>query len=80
MSTCHFCQTTDEVKINGNTWTDSEYIRVNLCSDCFHVGRLERAPRAPRRPRQARPALYGDYAQLAAFSGIATDGSGRVNR
>lgn len=38
-----------------------------------------KARRQPRRPRQARP-LYGDYAQLAAFVGIATDGSGRRNR
>lgn len=35
--------------------------------------------RAPRRPRQPQP-LYGDYAQLAAFHGIATDGTGRVLR
>ena len=31
-----------------------------------------------RKPRTARP-LYGDYAQLAAFFGLATDGTGRKN-
>lgn len=35
--------------------------------------------RKPRQPRQAR-ALYGDFAQLAAFNGIATDGTGRRAR
>lgn len=29
-----------------------------------------------RQPRKAQP-LYGDYAQLAKFHGIATDGTGR---
>lgn len=35
--------------------------------------------RQPRRARQAQP-LYGDFAQLAALHGIATDGTGRRNR
>jgi hypothetical protein len=35
-----------------------------------------RSRRAPRRSRQPEP-LYGDYAQLAAFHGIRTDGTGR---
>lgn len=34
------------------------------------------ARRAPRKPKAARP-LYGDFAQLASFSGIRTDGTGR---
>lgn len=35
-----------------------------------------------RKPRQARTPqpLYGDFAMLAMFSGIRTDGTGRVNR
>lgn len=38
------------------------------------------ARRRPRRPRQPQP-LYGDFAQLAAFHGVSTDGSGkRVSR
>lgn len=43
--------------------------------------RAERAarPKAPRRPRQPQP-LYGDFAQLAAFHGVATDGTGRRRR
>ena len=51
--------------------------------DAFHAeddaraeGRARRKPRQPRRPRRG-PALYGDYAQLAAFHRIATDGTGR---
>lgn len=38
--------------------------------------------KARRRPRQTRtaPALYGDFALLARFSGVSTDGTGRRNR
>ena len=38
--------------------------------------------KARRRPRQTRtaPALYGDFALLAQFSGIRTDGTGKVAR
>lgn len=32
-----------------------------------------------RKPRTLQP-LYGDYAQLAAWHGVATDGTGRTNR
>lgn len=35
-----------------------------------------KANRKPRQPKQMQP-LYGDFAQLAAFNGIRTDGSGR---
>lgn len=35
--------------------------------------------RSRRQPRRQRPALYGDFAMLAAFSGIRTDGSGISN-
>ena len=38
-----------------------------------------KALRAPRRPRQTQP-LYGDFAWVAAFNGIRTDGSGKVAR
>lgn len=39
-----------------------------------------KARRQPRRPKPQGPALYGDFAMFAAWNGIATDGSGRVNR
>ena len=38
-----------------------------------------RARRQPRRVRTAQP-LYGDFAMLAAFNGIKTDGTGRNAR
>lgn len=38
-----------------------------------------KARRKPRSPKTAQP-LYGDFAQLARLNGIATDGTGRVNR
>ena len=49
-------------------------------TDCFatedEARAAVRARRRPRRPRRPQP-LYGDFAQLAALHGIATDGTGR---
>ncbi len=38
-----------------------------------------RARRKPRQPKTVQP-LYGDFAQLAAFVGVRTDGTGRRAR
>jgi hypothetical protein len=78
-TTCHKCQNGYERGVNGNEWTGTEWVRVNLCLDCYHAVGFTQKPRQPRRPRQAR-ALYGDYAQLAMLNGIRTDGTGRKAR
>lgn len=49
-------------------------------ADCFETEAEARAEgKARRKPRQPKrtQALYGDYAQLASFHGIKTDGSGK---
>lgn len=88
-TTCHFCGAEGR-HVNANHWTGSDDFatactqewgpRIDVCADCRHL--VVDFPKRPRKPRTARKpqALYGDFAQLAAFSGIRTDGSGKVNR
>ena len=48
------------------------YVRRDFCSvECAHAAPRYVAPRKPRAPRRQAVA-YGDWAQLAAFSGQAT--------
>lgn len=78
---CHWCDSTD-TRINGNAWFGDHWERIYVCQACRTTrddAGLPQRPRAPRRPRHRQP-LYGDYAWVAAWNGIATDGSGRVNR
>lgn len=87
-ATCFFCgRTSREIGCTG--WINAPHYdraagawhpeRIHVCSDQTCRDQIGTKPRAPRRPRQPRP-LYGDFAQLAAFHGITTDGTGRVNR
>lgn len=80
-TTCHFCSRLQTYKsgwVNAAHWTETGWVRADACGDCRPMLTL-RAPQAPRKPKAKAPALYGDFAYLAKFSGIATDGSGRVN-
>ena len=83
---CKFCSAPSV--FNTNHWTGSDDYatactqewepRIDVCRECTHLVRdFPRKPRTPRKAKAAAPALYGDYAQLAAFVGIRTDGSGR---
>jgi hypothetical protein len=45
-------------------------------AEAREVAKARRKPRTQRQPQ----ALYGDFAQLAAFHGLRTDGSGRKAR
>ena len=74
------------VEAHDGTWvkiTDGGASWFTQEADAFATEAEARAEaknrRAPRKARTARP-LYGDFALLAQFHGIATDGSGRVNR
>lgn len=88
-TTCHFCgagrdadRTTEADRmsvglyVNSNHWFGDHYDRVNVCGRPGCRKAIASAPRRPRRPRTPQP-LYGDFAYLAAFNGIATDGTGR---
>lgn len=84
-TTCHFCQTRPGY-YNAPHWTGSAdfaeamgedhgalFLRVDVCREAAcrdQVRDFPKRPRQPRKARQPRP-LYGDFAQLAAFSGIA---------
>lgn len=75
----------DEIRANGTDgWFHVVDGRVQSgatrIEDVFPTeGEARAAARTRRKPptRRERPALYGDFALLAAFNGIATDGSGR---
>jgi len=69
MPACHFCATELPIfgYVNGNHWTGTEYVRVDLCSDCYSAGQLAKAPRRPRKPR-ATVAPATDWNYLVAFS------------
>jgi hypothetical protein len=70
-STCYFCSG-DLPRIgtiNGCHWTGTEYVRVDLCSDCYGAGRLASAPRRPRQRRTAPAAVPAtDWNMLVAFT------------
>ncbi len=61
----------------------ARFLRVDVCGHEGCRGQVRdfpKRPRQPRRPRRTAQPLYGDYAQLAAFNGIRTDGTGRRAR
>jgi len=68
VSVCHFCPTSEPRMINGCHWTDTEYIRVDVCDDCYTAGRLASAPRKPRQRRTTRPIPATDWNMLVAFT------------
>jgi hypothetical protein len=67
---CHFCPAAlhGAGTINGAHWTGTEYVRVDLCSECFAAGKLASAPRRPRQPRRAPVYAATDWNMLVAFS------------
>lgn len=69
---------------NGWLWIMDGKLRTSARPEDIFTSEAEaraagRGRRKPRQPRQMQR-LYGDFAQLAAFHGIRTDGSGKVNR
>lgn len=69
---CFFCDrplgTTvdgDACLVNGNHWTGSEWIRVDLCMGCYSAGRLAKRPRQPR-PQPVYAAT--DWNMLVSFN------------
>lgn len=92
MSECKFCGKVEDRQVNAPHWTGSDvyadalterngWVRVNVCSSPVCREALRPFPKKPRKAAKRRQPvpLYGDYAQLARFSGIATDGTGRHN-
>ena len=63
---CPTCtaEVTEANVINANTWTGTEYVRVDFCSfEC-----CKKAPKAPRTPRAPRTAwISQDAAAVFAF-------------
>lgn len=70
---CYFCDCVlgtlsdgDIAAANGNHWTGTEYIRVDLCVKCLSLNKLQTAPRRKRQPRTT--VIATDWNMLVAFN------------
>ena len=75
--TCHYCNTTNEVRFDLNHWTGTEFVKVTACtSDACHAAnkatiKAERDARlANRTPADhSKNAHAGEFAMLASLIG-----------
>jgi hypothetical protein len=65
---CHFCQAPG-ARLNGNHWTGTEYVRVNICdADACQAAWTPRRPRRAPRPRQPVILDAGGWAMVPALN------------